>query len=1723
MADRYWVGGTASWDGTAGTKWAATSGGAGGASVPTSADDVFFDAASGAATVTIATGNTGARSINCTGFTGTITGTAAISVAGSITLNTTMGWTHTGTVSITGTGTLTSAGKTFSPLTINGAGITTTLGDALNIGSGVLTITQGTFTTNNFNVTASSLLANNSNVKTFNLGSSVVTLTGSGVVFSVGTSNTTFNAGTSTIILSGGPTATLQATGQGGLTYNNVSFTNTALTTASIQGTNTFNNISVAATSSSSGTTQVTISGNQTINGTLSTTSTAGNRRIWFRSDTYGVRRTLTVNSAPSLTDADFRDIIVNGTAAPISGTRIGNRGACTGITFSAPKTVYWCRTGSLSWADNAWAATSGGLQDPSNFPLPQDTAVIDDSALIAGQTISVGLSIGYISNIDMSGRTNAMTFNFDNSATCYGSWITGSGVTYSGTIALTFSGEGTKTITSAGKTFSCPITIDAYGGTVELTDAFNIGSNTLTITNGTFNTKNFSVTASILSSNNSNVRTIKLGSSTLSLSGTSATVVNFSTSTNLTFDAGTSQINCTAQNAQSINGGSGQTFYNVAFTNGGIVSNNQKTISGANTFNNLTFPTTGETGLIRCIISANQVVNGTLTCAGGLATRRIFLLSDILGTTRTITANALSANDCDFRDITIAGAAAGTAPTRAGDCGGNSGITFPAPKTVYYRMTGFSGWGFDNQAYWSFTDGGTATQSAFPLAQDTATFLTYPTTSGGGASIGDAWNIGNIDMSARTSTLTYIEATSNCQMYGNFISGSAVQTFSSNGGITFSGRGTQTITSAGTEFKFNLTVDKPSGKVQLADALALSSIRTLTLTSGELDAVSYNVTTSQFTAAQATTLRMGSGLWTLTGTGAVWNLGSNGINNFFKGTADILLSDNTTTSRTFAGGGLSYNKLTIGGNTSTSTTTITQNNQFTELASTKTVAHTIALGTTAQTFGKWSVTGTAGNVVTLTGTGTAHALAGSATSGIDYLAMGSIGFGGTAEFYAGANSTGTAGAPVFRTAAPTPRTLYWVGGTGNWSNTARWSLSSGGAGGQAIPTSLDNVIFDSASNATAYTVTIDAISRCNQLTIAAPASGNVTLTGTSALICHGNVTLPATGLTRTFTGTITLSGSTTGKTFTTNGVALQSTITVNGVGCGWTLGSALDTTGNSLTITNGSFDTGNYTISTIGLISSSNSNTRSITLGSSTITLSNNNGTTTFSDARNLTFNAGTSQINISPAGHTINGGGLTFNNVSFTNTAINTATITGTNTFNNLTVAGRTSAGLANLSINANQTINGTLTLSAGTDATMRTFVRSDTLGTTRTLTCNAVSATDVDFRDITIAGSAAPVSGTRLGDCRGNTGITFPAPKTVYFRATGTSNWGSGGSWSLTNGGTAVSTAFPLAQDTGVFTTTYPSSGSTVTINAAYNIGTVDMSARTNAMTLANGSNIPAIYGDWINGAGTTVTGTGALAFANRGTQTLTSAGKTFPQAITINCPGGSIVLQDNFTTSSASTQSLLVLFGTFNANNFNFTTSGGVDLSSGTQVRGVNIGSGTWTLGGSGTAWGAGTPTNLTVTGTGTIKTSSVSAKTFAGGDLSYSGITLDNSGAGTLTITGNNSFANIISTSIPISGNNTIDLSTTTQRLGNFTGAGQAGPPGPFYLIFTGNTSNLIYTGAGIVRGIDYLNVQGRAYGPNGETSGIWYAGANSTNNGSFGWEFTTAPEASNSNFFLLFA
>ena len=191
-----------------------------------------------------------------------------------------------------------------------------------------------------------------------------------------------------------------------------------------------------------------------------------------------------------------------------------------------------------------------------------------------------------------------------------------------------------------------------------------------------------------------------------------------------------------------------------------------------------------------------------------------------------------------------------------------------------------------------------------------------------------------------------------------------------------------------------------------------------------------------------------------------------------------------------------------------------------------------------------------------------------------------------------------------------------------------------------------------------------------------------------------------------------------------------------------------------------------------------------------------------------------------------------------------------------------------------------------------------------------------------------------------------------------------------------------------------------------------------------------------------------------------------------------------MQDAFETNRSLSAALTLRFGTFDANGYNVTLSGpnsGVDLDDTTTTRTVAVGSGTWTIAGSGTsAWDALPSTGLTVAGTGTIKMSSASSKFFSGGGLDYSGITVDQAGAGLLSITGDNTFANITN-SYSATGATTISFLTGTQRVGNFTATGEAGRVLTIQGTSATSPCTLIHTGAGDID-IDYVTITGvRAY------------------------------------------
>jgi hypothetical protein len=133
-------------------------------------------------------------------------------------------------------------------------------------------------------------------------------------------------------------------------------------------------------------------------------------------------------------------------------------------------------------------------------------------------------------------------------------------------------------------------------------------------------------------------------------------------------------------------------------------------------------------------------------------------------------------------------------------------------------------------------------------------------------------------------------------------------------------------------------------------------------------------------------------------------------------------------------------------------------------------------------------------------------------------------------------------------------------------------------------------------------------------------------------------------------------------------------------------------------------------------------------------------------------------------------------------------------------------------------------------------------------------------------------------------------------------------------------------------------------------------------------------------------------------------------------------------------------------------------------------------------------------------------------------ISYQNITIDQGGSGTLLFAGNNIFANITNT-YSATGATTLNFGTTTQRVANFTATGEAGRVLTIQGTSATSPCTLIYTGAGNIS-LDYVTITGvRAY----SLTDTWYAGNNSTNNGSLGWLFEVLlVVSSSSNFFMLF-
>lgn len=206
MADRYWVGGTGTWDTTSTANWSTSSGGAAGAFAPTSSDNVFFDANSNTGTdaFTVTLGTTvSCSNFNTTGIDGAMTldrvASARLDVLGSFTITSNFSFAPNATGVLfrptSGSHTITTDGVLIScPISFSGVGATFQLQDALTIESDKsFTIAGGTVDLNGQTVTAGSFIAGGTNVRSLAFASGKIVITGSGAYLSAGsTANLSF-------------------------------------------------------------------------------------------------------------------------------------------------------------------------------------------------------------------------------------------------------------------------------------------------------------------------------------------------------------------------------------------------------------------------------------------------------------------------------------------------------------------------------------------------------------------------------------------------------------------------------------------------------------------------------------------------------------------------------------------------------------------------------------------------------------------------------------------------------------------------------------------------------------------------------------------------------------------------------------------------------------------------------------------------------------------------------------------------------------------------------------------------------------------------------------------------------------------------------------------------------------------------------------------------------------------------------------------------------------------------------------------------------------------------------------------------------------------------------------------------------------------------------------------------------------------------------------------
>lgn len=474
MANRYWVGADSSWN-TAGN-WSTSSGGPGGAGVPTSADDAIFDSgdvtsctcdvAINVASLTVSSGYSGTLDLADSSYAHAVSGNVTISTSsgtvdlGNCTITVGGNWDHSSMG-----GTLTGATST---LVMNGTGKTLTG----NISKRLSNITiSGTITT-----AASSgnkIGVNGSRTITISGGASLTTVDYGGFAFSssgiVSNSGTFDTSGTTYNIVEAYPLTISANTGTWGVPI--LSYRGGSLAAGTYNASVTFDH--------NFGNNTININGNVTIGGSL---TILGNAAYTLGFDTNDYNLTLQGDVQITITTSTFSWVKGTGTITFSGSTNqdvdfngesvedfVINKSAGT-VTLAGD-----VQTDSLTISDGGLDIDSFALDVSGNFTMSAGTSVADTTT---GGTISIG------GNLDINGSAvNGCVWSDADidvlSGTGDAQWCTVSNSTNSSGTAIDATNNCTDGGGNTGWTFSAAAFSVSIGST-EITNMY-IGSTPIT------------------------------------------------------------------------------------------------------------------------------------------------------------------------------------------------------------------------------------------------------------------------------------------------------------------------------------------------------------------------------------------------------------------------------------------------------------------------------------------------------------------------------------------------------------------------------------------------------------------------------------------------------------------------------------------------------------------------------------------------------------------------------------------------------------------------------------------------------------------------------------------------------------------------------------------------------------------------------------------------------------------------------------------------------------------------------------------------------------------------------------------------------------------------------------------------------------------------------------------------------------------------------------------